>query len=113
MFVLVISCVCFLSACCGPRCEFNQSLEAQFTGGGEDTIMSELPFESGYSVLCSQGTQDWPSHNATSTKFDVDLDTPNSEDVPVFAPVNGRAYVHDDTPEFGFGIHINIDLGDG
>ena len=113
MFVVVIVCAYCLSACCGPRCEFNQSLEAQFTGGGEDTIMSELPFESGYSVLCSQGTQDWPSHNATSTKFDVDLDTPNSEDVPVFAPVNGRAYVHDDTPEFGFGIHINIDLGDG
>jgi len=112
-FVLVMVCVYIQSACCDRRCEFNKSLEQPFTGGGEDAITSELPFELGYAALCTQGTVDWPSHNATSTKFDVDLDTPNYVDVPLFAPVNGRAYVHDDTPDFGFGIHINIDLGDG
>lgn len=110
--VMMALCAFVISGCCGPRCEFNRQ-NALFTGGGEDAVMSELPFEMGYSVLCSQGTESWPSHNATSTKFDVDLDTPNDRDVPVFAPVSGRAYVFDGNPDSGFGIHVNLDLGDG
>ncbi len=100
-----------MTGCCGPMCELKRAAAA-FTGGGEDAITAELPFEAGYAALCTQGTEDTPSHNATSTKFDVDLDTPNDADVPVFAPVGGTAYVFDSNPTGGFGIHINLDLGD-
>lgn len=45
--------------------------------------------------------------------YDVDLDTPNNQDDLVFAPVAGLAYVHNDYRTTGFGLHINIDQGDG
>jgi hypothetical protein len=113
LFSLMAACTQLLTGCCGPLCEFNKSLDAQFTGGGEDAILADLPFDLGYSVTCTQGAYGATSHNATSTRFDVDLDTPNDLDVPVFAPVGGLAYVHDQNPDNGFGIHINLDLGDG
>jgi hypothetical protein len=100
-----------LPACCGPLCQMEKQ-NAQFSGGGEDAIVADLPFDFGYATLCTQGAYGSTSHNATSTMFDIDLDTPNYEDVPVFAPLAGTAYVHDGDPDDGFGIHINIDLGD-
>ena len=111
LFMLASSLV---SGCCGPRCEFNRALDMpNFTGGGQDMIMSELPFEAGYGALCTQGDHGSTSHSSRSTMYDVDLDTPNDQDIPVFVPLGGRAYVHDQSPTTGFGIHVNIDLGDG
>lgn len=103
-----------LSGCCGPICQFEKSLnQPVFTGGGQDMLLTDLPFASGYDTLCTQGAYGSTSHNATSTRFDVDLDTPNDVDIPVYAPVGGIAYVHDAHPDVNFGIHINVDLGDG
>lgn len=113
-FGLVALLARFMTACCGPRCEFEKSLETPvFTGGGQDMLLTDLPFESGYDTLCTQGAYGVTSHNAKSTRFDVDLDTPNDQDIPVFVPVGGVAYVHDQNPDTGFGIHVNVDLGDG
>lgn len=105
----------FMAGCCGPRCEFQKSLEATplFAGGGEDMILVDMPFEAGYGALCTQGAYGEVSHHARSTMFDVDFDTPNNENVPVFVPESGIAYVHDADPTHNFGIHVNIDLGDG
>lgn len=82
------------------------------SGGGQDMVTIDLPFTAGYESICVQGALGSYSHHYTSTSYDADFDTPNSEDVPVYAPVDGVAYVHDDTSS-GFGRHINIDLGDG
>lgn len=102
----------FMQGCCGPRCQLGLD-DQLFAGGGEDAVLVDMPFESGYSALCTQGTEDWPSHHAISTTFDVDLDTPNDADVPVFAPAGGFAHVFDTNPDDDFGLHINLDLDDG
>ncbi len=83
------------------------------SGGGQDVIMSAMPFASGYQSRCVQGTGSSYSHMYDSTYFDVDFDTPNGENDPVFAPMGGTAYVHDANRTDGFGVHINIDQGDG
>lgn len=99
--------------CCGPRCEFEKRLDQPlFTGGGSDGLVVDLPLAQGDTSLCTQGPYGSTSHNARSTRFDVDLDTPNDLDVPVYAPVGGTAYVHDQDPSHGFGIHLNLDQGD-
>ncbi|MFH1767328.1 MAG: M23 family metallopeptidase [Patescibacteria group bacterium] len=81
-------------------------------GGGQDLIIIDLPFESGYKALCTQGPGGDYSHFYNSTRFDVDLDTPNNFDDYIFAPASGVARVHNN-PNVSFGRHINIDLGDG
>lgn len=83
------------------------------TGGGQDVITVAMPFAAGYQSRCVQGTGNDYSHDYNSTYFDVDFDTPNGEDDPVFAPAGGTAYVHDTDRSDGFGVHINIDQGDG
>lgn len=81
--------------------------------GGQDAITVGMPFESGYRSRCVQGSGGAYSHMADSTLYDVDFDTPNDVDDPVFAPASGTAFVHDSDREDGFGVHINIDQGDG
>lgn len=96
-----------LTACCdrpGSQCG---------EGGGQDVITIDMPFINGYGSRCVQGTGGSYSHRYTSTKYDVDLDTPNDIDVPVYAPVSGMLAVHDGEPDRGFGVHANIDVGDG
>ena len=55
-----------------------------------------LPFRTGASHKCTQASLGSCSHNGTSTKHDLDLDTPNApaptEDVVASAP--GIAYLH-------------------
>jgi hypothetical protein len=81
-------------------------------GGGQDVLAMHLPFAAGYESQCVQGVAGPYSHQGVSTYYDVDFDTPNDRDVPLFAPAPGVARVHDD-PASGFGLHVNIDLGDG
>ncbi len=83
------------------------------TGGGADSVTVDLPFYSGYRSQCVQGVSGSYSHHYNSTYYDLDLDTPNDRDDPVFAPVAGRAYVHNAGAKKGFGIHVTIDLGNG
>lgn len=82
-------------------------------GGGHDSIAIAMPFEAGYTSQCMQGAGGDYSHSYTSTLYDIDLDTPNGQDDLVFAPASGTAYVHDSNRTTGFGVHINLDLGDG
>jgi hypothetical protein len=76
-------------------------------------VTVHLPFAEGESYRCSQGTGGSYSHRGTATRYDVDFDTPNDADDLVYAPVAGVAYVHDRNSTTNFGLHINIDLGDG
>ena len=101
-----------LSGCCGRRCEFNRSLD-DFAGGGEDLITVDLPFAEGFKSLCTQGAHGAVSHHSRSTEFDVDLDTPNDEQIAVYAPAAGVIYTHTQEPDINFGNHFNLDLGDG
>ncbi|MBT3230566.1 M23 family metallopeptidase [Candidatus Uhrbacteria bacterium] len=84
-----------------------------FGGGGQDVITIQMPFAYGYSSLCTQGVNGSYSHGYSSTRYDLDLDTPNDRDDYIYAPIGGTAYVHDSDRDDGFGVHINIDLGDG
>lgn len=86
---------------------------ASFGGGGQDVVMIQMPFAYGYTSLCTQGANGSYSHTYTSTRYDIDFDTPNDRDDYVYAPIGGVAYVHDSDRASGFGVHINIDLGDG
>ncbi len=82
-------------------------------GGASDMMVAEMPFADGYTAMCTQGVNGSTSHRANSTKHDLDLDTPNDRDDPVFAPVSGTLYVHSESSGLGFGNHANIDLHDG
>lgn len=82
-------------------------------GGGQDAVAVHMPFASGYTARCTQGAGGEYSHRYTSTAYDIDLDTPNDANDLVFAPVSGVIYVHDDDSETGFGVHVNINYGDG
>lgn len=80
--------------------------------GGQDSVVVHMPFAHGVRLQCVQGPFGSYSHHYDSTMHDVDLDTPNDMDLSVYAPISGTAYVHTDL-DSGFGIHVNIDLGDG
>lgn len=82
-------------------------------GGGRDAVTVDLPFAAPYRALCTQGPGGAYSHHFRSTKHDLDLDTPNDRDDPVYSPVHGVAYVHNDGATTGFGTHVNIDMHDG
>ncbi len=81
-------------------------------GGADALVTIHMPFKRGYVATCTQGANGATSHRGYSTKHDLDLDTPNDRDDLVFAPISGKAYVHDDASN-GFGRHVNISLGDG
>ncbi len=81
-------------------------------GGYEGTIL-DLPFSEGYESLCTQGTNDTPTHMGQSTIEDLDFDTPNGQADLVYAPIGGTAHVHMESSSRNFGYHVNIDLGDG
>lgn len=72
-----------------------------------------LPAPDGEVLLCTQGISGEFSHTYPSTVRDLDFDTDNYRDEEVFAPARGVARLHDENPSAGFGIHVNIDLGDG
>ena len=78
-------------------------------GGGE--IVLEIPVRHGRELMCVQGVGGSFSHSDDATRFDIDLDTSNSIDEEVYAPVTGVARVHTESASSGFGYHINIDLG--
>lgn len=107
-------CLVALQGCCRTsECMAElYGIELAGEGGGQDSVTITMPFTSGYTSTCVQGVGGSYSHRYTSTLYDADFDTPNNEDVPVYAPASGVAYVHDNTSS-GFGRHINIDLGDG
>lgn len=74
----------------------------------------DLPLPEGYATNCNQGARGSHSHDYVSTRFGVDLDTPNNRDDGVYAPEAGIAYVHGAPfSSSGFGYHVNIDLLDG
>lgn len=108
LFLLLISCSPF------PPLRIPEEEETEtIGGGGRDAITINMPFAAGESYRCSQGTGGAYSHRGTATRYDVDFDTPNDTDELVYAPVSGVAYVHDNNAETNFGLHVNIDTGDG
>lgn len=80
-------------------------------GGGELTL--DLPLPAGTDALCTQGANGATSHQYASTRYDLDLDTPNNASWEVYAPAAGVARVHTESADSGFGYHVNVDLGDG
>lgn len=82
-------------------------------GGTGDGLVIHLPVLQGNSLYCYQGVGGSYSHNLPSTQYDIDLDTSNTQDEEVFAPVSGTAFVHTQDALSGFGYHININLQDG
>lgn len=102
--------------CMWPPREWQHDSESMYNplhdGGGQDALAIHLPFAAGYQAQCVQGVGGNYSHQGVSTYYDIDLDTPNDRDVPVYAPVPGVARVHSD-PTSGFGLHVNVDVGDG
>lgn len=110
LYLLVIAVFAMvLDGCCDPR----RPDCPQGIGGGQDSVTIDLPFDEGYVAQCVQGADGSYSHRYTSTRYDADFDTPNDRRDPVYAPVNGTAYVHDGNRTSGFGEHINIDMDDG
>lgn len=103
-----------MSACFEP-------LEAQWVnptpgmdmGGGVPSRVLHLPTHPGRGAMCTQGPGGVRSHTLPSTARDIDLDTANDRDEPLYAPADGIAYLHDADPASGFGIHVNIARGDG
>ncbi len=81
--------------------------------GGAARIAVHLPMPEGTFLACTQGAGGSFSHRGRSTAHDLDFDTSNTADEEIFAPVSGRARVHTTRPAENFGIHVNIDLGDG
>lgn len=81
-------------------------------GVGQDSVL-HLPFAYGDTRLCTQGANEPFSHNGPATRYDLDLDTSNTQDEEVYAPASGVVYVHQDHLDTNFGRHVNIDLGDG
>ncbi|MBU0646792.1 M23 family metallopeptidase, partial [Patescibacteria group bacterium] len=81
--------------------------------GGQDVVYVDLPFAAGYQSQCVQGVGGEYSHMLECTLYDIDMDTPNDRDDLVFAPASGTVYVHSESLTSGFGLHINLDLGDG
>jgi hypothetical protein len=103
----------FLQGCYGSQAQLDRALEQQNgEGGGTDVITTDMPFSAGYGSRCVQGANGSYSHQFVSTKYDLDLDTPNDVNDLVYAPMSGTAYVHDDGSH-GFGRHVNLDLHDG
>ena len=98
-----------------PKTEKQESEDAMDQGERVDgeRVVIDMPFDEGYRSLCTQGAGGVYSHGAFSTLHDIDLDTPNDTDDPVYAPASGIAYPQRDDPMDNFGIHLNIDLGDG
>ncbi len=80
---------------------------------GGDGIVLHLPFPTGVEKQCTQGAHGTFSHSSDSTKFDIDLDTSNSVNEEIYAPIGGIAYVHMNSATSGFGYHVNIDVGGG
>ena len=74
----------------------------------------QMPFAYGVRSQCTQGAGGSYSHDGWSTRYDVDLDTPNPPNDPfvVMAPVSGVVSVHN-SGGAGFGLHVNVDLGTG
>ena len=72
-----------------------------------------LPFAPGEYHKCTQGVSGSYSHQSASTYDDLDFDTSNTHCEDLFAPASGIAYVFLDSSPYGFGYHINIDVGDG
>ncbi len=102
-----------IQSCCGDICQLEREAAANRYGGGQDAITIDLPFDVGYTAQCVQGANGSYSHRYTSTRYDADFDTPNNVRDPVYAPVDGVAYVHDTDRTTNFGVHINVDMGDG
>lgn len=63
--------------------------------------------------MCTQGANGSYSHQGPATRHDIDLDTSNTADEELYAPVAGTARVHTESAGVNFGYHVNIDLGDG
>lgn len=111
LYLLLIAAVAMLiDGCCDPR---RPGCPQEGVGGGQDNVTIDMPFDEDYTAQCVQGANGNYSHQYTSTQYDADFDTPNTQRDPVYAPVSGMAYVHDSNRSSGFGEHINIDMGDG
>lgn len=116
----------FFGGCCDYECQIEREMEANavkdpvlatpdtgMVGGGIDLLTIDMPFATNTTSLCTQGANGSYSHHSRSTKYDVDFDTPNDSKEPVFAPVGGIAYAHDESRTKNYGYHVTIDEGDG
>ena len=112
-YTVTFTLLCFMFLVLGCTPGYWEDRLSVGIGGGQDAIVTNLPFEAGYVTQCTQGTNGEYSHQYLSTAYDIDLDTPNWSDDLIFAPAGGVAYVHDNDRDTGFGVHVNLDLGDG
>jgi hypothetical protein len=111
--VFLMRAVLFILMMTGCSQDLSPADPLEGTGGGADSVTIDMPFFGGYKSVCVQGAGGSYSHHYNSTAYDLDLDTPNDRDDPVFAPVNGTAYVHNAGATTGFGLHLTIDMHDG
>lgn len=108
--ILILLCVVLCA------CNFAPSDDMSGLGGGPPVVDNRptlhMSFEAGTVWRCTQGANGSYSHQYNSTRYAVDFDTPNGGTATtLYAPVAGVVYVHDDGT--GFGVHVNIDHGDG
>ncbi|MBI5369670.1 M23 family metallopeptidase [Candidatus Uhrbacteria bacterium] len=113
LMVIAGSCVALATSCGTIEAQMDSSGVYGDVGGGGGQVVMHLPFSRELSTECVQGVNGAHSHRSRSTHFDLDLDTSNVADEPVFAPVSGIARVHTEDPSRNFGNHVNIDNGDG
>ena len=118
-FLLSFTIIAFLSSLfqtgCADLGNYHEPLVAEHSSsdqGGTVPII-QMPFASGMSSQCVQGASGSFSHNAVSTKYDIDFDTSNTRKEELFSPVSGVAYVHTEDASKNFGNHLCIDLGNG
>ena len=87
-----------------------------FTGvvfADESVVMQvQLPFPDGYQYMCTQSSDDTPSHRFESTLYDLDFGMKVGN--IVVAAAEGIVHKHDDSSKTsGFGWFVEIDHGNG
>lgn len=76
------------------------------------TMQVQLPFVDGNAYECLQNSNDTPTHNGTSTRYDLDFAMPVG--TVVVAAAQGTIHTHSDASKTGgFGWFIAVDHGDG
>lgn len=116
-WLVVFMCCVYVSACGSGTEDFDPNPPVPPVTGetevGGARVAVHLPVPAGKSLVCTQGAGGAFSHTGLSTAHDLDFDTSNTTDEELFAPVSGWVRVHASRPGINFGIHLNIDLGDG
>jgi hypothetical protein len=121
IFPMISLAVAFGSACVGYARDLPPEIEQSAVGtdahdypvglmASRGTL--DLPISPESSFECVQGPGGEHSHAFVFSRYAIDLDLSEIEDEPVFSPVRGRAYVHEDSSN-PLGPHVNIERDNG